>query len=359
MSIDIPKLNSYTEVLEYLDVHGVRYNKLAKDWRKNWVIYAGLSRDICITAGSHGDEYAGVLSTVALAIEDIGQCIIPFRDPSGLISFSENLKFLTDYEGDIRTSEDVFRVIRNHADWVFESNKFIIGAFWNIAVSYMPPQDDWSGENVINQKLQEFINTYDHVKEHLEGLRVLIPPNLPKSDGIGELGRTFTSFVLDGKVYNFNSMFHIEDVEKLPEEFVAVKTFLENLKPRYVLDLHEGYGSKFYQYIPLDASRKDKQITLARIAIDGVKNSGFEVSTVLELKELKGSPTNFVYGEDDADAIVIMEDGLGKTLVGFAFHKLGSLSSTFETGLKAPLIKRVLSHYYAVLNVLDKLEELI
>ena len=98
---------------------------------------------------------------------------------------------------------------------------------------------------------------------------------------------------------------------------------------------------------------------LAKSAIMAVKEAGFEISTVSELKSLKPVSLRFLYNGDNEDAVAIMDDFEGRTLSSFVFHKLDGLSSTFETGLRAPLINRVLSHYYAVIGVLEKIEGLV
>jgi len=360
---DSPKnFKKYGEIFEFLDIHGVHYTKMCKNWRNDPIIVIERKGDVIVTAGSHGDEYGAVEAALKLSTEHILFTFIPARDPSGINSFIDNLEFLVDSGKEVRDEEGIIQLIKNNSDWFFEDKDLgvFIGVFWDISVCYAKIRDEWAGEDDINERLQQILDKNEKVREKLEGMRVLIPSSLPKSEGVGMFDRTFTSFVYRGKVLNYNRIFHIQE-ESMPEEVLCIKRYIDEKKPKIVLDLHEGYGDKFYQFVPIpdDPMKLDLEVNLVKTLFDGVIKNGLEVLKVKEAKEIMKEERKFFFNNPDDYTVITIFDEEGKSLSTYALAKLDSISSTLETGMRASLKKRIDMHKSAVIHLYENINGLI
>mgnify|MGYP000430340790 CR=1 FL=1 len=347
-------LKSYDQVVEILEKYNIPYTKLAKDWQGNFIIATKVKSDVLITAGAHGDEHAGVVSSINLAIEG-KHIVIPARDPAGVNGFIYALKFLLDKEVKSKDYAYIIDLIKRNADWYHQSNEFIVGIFGNIALCAMPPIDPWKGEDLINEVLQRELDKDERLREKLEGMRIIMPANLPYSEGVDLFDRAFTSFVINGRVENYNSLFDIPD-EKIPYDFKKLKEFINKISPKAVFDLHEGFGDKFYAFVPVSKEEfnRDYDEIFRKIKAELLRN-GLKYLTVKEaLNEL---PKERVYAyNDEREIAVILHFGKRcRSLSCYAYKELGAFSITFETGLKARFKERVMMSYIATKTAISSL----
>ncbi|GEM_PF-1885307 len=297
---------------------------------------------IFLGAGAHGDEPAGVLAALRLVSrfkdpDDFRFRRVPIRDPAGHVGFLTILSELTG-EKPPEKYEELREFIKKHGREIYDDGILLLADYDKVIIAFAPPEDD-KGEDAINDRIATAMSESSTVYEELLGRHIFMPANQPKSEGVGLYGRGFTSYVSkSGRLGNYNRFFGSPEA---PPEVKAVQEFLDEFKPHYTIDMHEGYDDCFY--VVLDELRDGIDYLLARPKVTSLRICSKE-----ELERTHNADAPW-------DGVIVYK--IPDSLAGYA-TRYGHAITT-ETGLKAPLQKRITAHMQAFFNLLEviKIEE--
>jgi len=348
-------LKTYEELEEYVKGLGLSYEPLCEDWLGHEIFVARKKGDsegkVLIAAGAHGDEPAGVYAALELmadAKSNLDLYFLPCRDPVGFNSLSYVLSRLLQVEIYVFSFGDLKGVCKDYGERIYAEWDVYVYRIGDVGLAYSTRcyHDPWAGENYVTEKLSKAAKA--GLLDELKGKRVLVPAMLPLSDGVGLFSRVYSLYVTsDGEVVSYNTVRR----ENVPKEVAAVAELVDRLKPTLTLDLHEGFGEKFYVFVNSKPGAAERKLLMG--AFNRLRESKLELLSVEEMEKLMRGMGDREFLEDG----VVLSSGEKPTLSLYA-SKHGA-SFTFESGLMADLEKRIKMHKLAVIGALEALGEVL
>jgi predicted deacylase len=314
---------------------------------------------IMITAGAHGPEVSGVHAAMSLARHlqsEHAVYIVPNRDPCGLEGFESYMASALAEDIRLHDHSDVERILTTRGEVLYNQAGLLVALLSDLAFATMRTTEvPWSGCcYYIARALRSAMGSEKDLVEALRGKRVVLPANLPLSEGSRLFHTALTLYVTEaGTLTNLNRMF---DHSHAPVEVACVRQLLDEVRPGLTLDLHEGFGSKFYQFVPTVTDFTVQE--LAKAIAGAVLRRGHAVSDLEELRPLFMTPEELALAEYAGDGIFVTSlslPGEGLALSHYALRHGPSL--TTETGLHNALANRVQLQMWAAQAALDRFEK--
>ncbi len=322
--------------------------KETKDWLGHpiTVFEVGGERDkpILITAGAHGDEPAGFYATLEIMIKlrsEHRTYIVPARDPTGIHSLEYVLQKMFDIE-QCFSLECLKTLIKREGEVLLDTNNIFLGLVGHVGFAFKIPDNPWEGVRPTISFLKEIIKKNERIRDKLYGSRILIPALLPRAEGVGMTGRMYTVFIGDD-VFNYNTFSPSID---FPEISWMQRT-IDEIKPWLTIDLHEGFGDGFYTFVTDKTSEIEK--SLLEVVLDQLKEHALPPLSIEKMKKFMGKIEGREFVDDGI--VKIATENFAKTLAGYSSKYCPSF--IFETGLRAPLQKRIDSHVIASLALIN------
>ncbi|HBY96057.1 MAG: M14 family zinc carboxypeptidase [Ardenticatenaceae bacterium] len=298
---------------------------------------------VLITAGAHADELGGVYAALRLLQRPQTQrkvYVVPNRDPLGLEGFRRYLQFALGSSLDMRTPQDVVRVLKGQGTLFYEEGTFLISQINDFGFAFDVGHDFRTSS--VGRHLTSVLKQHPELVPPLSAcVRVIAPYNLPMpryGDIYNQAARTMIVSA-EGFVGNMNRFFDQDDP---PLEVAVLRDFVEDQRPGLVLDLHEGYGRGFYVYVP--QQRDELTARIARSMGQAVTAHGGQTATPEELLPY--------WGEQLAVGRVFQGDGMftfgaesGQSFGGTT--QKHSIAFTQETGGLNPVHWRADLHEWA------------
>ncbi len=289
---------------------------------------------IVLTAGSHADEVAGVCAAVNLVqtlTAEHTTYIIPCRDPLGWEGFMSVLSRALGRVVEVSDSREVRDLLHTYTAIVYEESDATVGVLGDLAFASISVGPYMSFE-LSRNLLPQLTRRDSTLRSQLAGKRVLLPANIPYLEGRGffDWGGNSAYITPNGEATHLNRLF---DQDLAPVEVSSVKDFLNRIKPGLTLDLHEGFGSKFYLFVPGADSRN---LRVAEAMIRAVREIGIEPSTYDELKPFWGAHAREITPVGNG---IFTHVPSSTSLSGYAARYGPSV--TTEPGMDAPVSVRV------------------
>lgn len=296
---------------------------------------------IVITAGSHATEWAGPLAALGLLSTlrtEHKVYLVPCRDPLGLDGFGPCLTEATGVAASLASMDDLRTLIDHHGEIVYDHGGVQIATFDHIGSIVV--DESQTRQFVVEQHLlPEMVPTRADLIERLGG-RYLFFVEPWENGTYGWEGGPFEHpaqvlFVSrNGAVGNLNRFFNRDDG---PIEVACIRDLVDQVKPGLLLDLHEGFGDKFYLIVPL--SEDPLQDRVARAMTTAVRDRDFELSTFGELAPRWGPKLTAAF-RDLGDGIYSGEHMTSAISLGSYGRRYGA-TATVEAGMEAPIEQRV------------------
>jgi hypothetical protein len=315
-----------------------------------------LEPPIVITAGSHATEWAGPLAALRLLKELKTQhkvYLIPCRDPLGLEGFNSCLRQSSGLAEALETVQNLPAVLGPRGHVVYDEGGVTITTLGSIGAVVV--DESRTRQFVVEQHLlPEMVPTRPDLIEALGGKYLLFAEEWPKGrygwhggplDHPAEV--LFVSH--NGAVGNLNRFFNRDDA---PVEVSSVRDLLNRVKPGLTLDLHEGFGEKFYLIVPL--SDDPFQDRIARAMAGAVRDHGFALSSFDELAPDWGPKLAPAF-HDLGDGIFSGEHMTSAISLGSYGRQFGPTVTT-EAGMDASIEQRVDLIVWSVLAAVDAYE---
>lgn len=231
----------------------------------------------------------------------------------------------------VSNNQQASELLHRHTTIVYEKSDVTVGILDDLAFASISDGPYMSFE-LSRNVLPELTRQDPGLRDQLAGKRVLLPANIPYPEGRGcfDWGGNSAYITPDGKAAHFNRLF---DSDPAPVEVASVRAFMDRVKPGLTLDLHEGFGSKFYLFVPGADSR---HLQIAQAMMRAVREVGMELSTYDELLPLWGA---------HAREITLAADGIfihAPSSVSFSGYaaRFGPAVTT-EPGMSAPVSVRI------------------
>lgn len=292
-----------------------------------------------VTAGAHAEEVAGVATAYSLAARfqpGLQGWIVPCRDPLGWDGFRRNLARAVGRPVRIRSHHDVVELIKREGEPILLGD-VTVGIIDQVA--FFSLADSHPGNDDTGVFAHAFLSERDDVRERLLGKRVFVPgsPKLTQERDVYDWGGGPTIYVdADGRVGNFNRFFAAENP---PVEVQILRAFADEVRPRWTLDLHEGFGASYCLYALVGESSVGKDA--AKAMVDAVSARGYPIQSLKELAAYVGmdeSAFEEIYpGVYQANRRVRRPPDAFCPYVG----QMGSLCFTTEMGMESPLDVRM------------------
>jgi predicted deacylase len=241
---------------------------------------------ILITAGSHADETSGPEAAVRLlaGLPTTRTVVaIPNRDPLGALGVPGAVRTLVDANvPNFSDWGDVRRWLAERDALLAEDGSFAIGIVGDFALAGMDATGDSFGTEKIIKSLSYWLETHPEDRAALDGRWILMPANAPDCDRRGTLEHGYSiRFTDDDFVGHYNRFFGHPDA---PAGVAAVRAFIDELRPGLTIDLHEGWNTRSYWFVPdanaphaAEAAQLEAQVCAALDA------NGLAMSTLSEL----------------------------------------------------------------------------
>jgi hypothetical protein len=287
---------------------------------------------ILISAGSHSTEHAGVVAAVELISQletDHEVWIVPCRDPIGLSGYRHALSLSLGTKPELQTIEQVEPLLRRAGQVLYDQDQVLLTLIGETGFA--------------NQNIYRRFEKGATFLEPLRGRRIYFPSRGLETPASGPLERAYTLVVTpDGEVLHLNR-FH--DTAWAPSEVRCIRQLMAEIQPGLTFDLHEhAQAGHFWMSARRQKTQEDEiwELRMARESARAVAASG------AELAPPDYSPGTF-FERLDAGLYWLhpQQRGEGLNLADFASVQYGP-SFTIETGMRAPLARRVQSHMVVV-----------
>jgi predicted deacylase len=313
---------------------------------------------ILITAGAHADEVSGVFAAVEL-IESFETehetYIVPLRDPTGFAGYPRALARAlvvqpfsfagsqTEVSETSQVCEEIETCLRSRGRIVCAGDDWRVCEVSGELFAFRPPSSPNPGSFPLMQSLHEMCCADANVAHALKNRRVLLPALLPDIEECGAFARGYTVVVTeDGVVENLNRLF---DHPLPPLEVRMIRDLIDQVRPGLALDLHEGFGTKFYLIVgQLAPDSLEERIALGLRA--GVRAAGY---AGMRLDEMAAQmpPRYLAQMRDLGGGIITFATAATETTFSGYCHKYGP-AFTVEVGYENDLGSRVAIHLAAV-----------
>jgi hypothetical protein len=302
---------------------------------------------VLITAGSHASEPAGVVGALKLLAElqsNLTVYVVPNRDPMGLEGYHRYLAYALGEEVTFENNAQLKALLKTRGQTVYEDQDLVLSAIGDLVFGAMEPSPEYLGPSEVWLRVKRLLVESQTLRVRLAGLRVVVPTNMPDSEGCGLFDRAYTCYVTkDGVLKNFNRLFGIPSA---PQEIRCVQELMDQVKPGLSLDLHEGFGGGFYLIVPpFHGDRLAENI--AAFMVNEAKDKGYRIYGLSELK--KKFPDGGVNMRDIGEGVLeeeVSKSDMQETFMAYARSKYG-LGFGVEAGRQATLERRGLLHFYA------------
>jgi hypothetical protein len=281
--------------------------------------------------------------------------IVPNRDPWGLEGFESCVAFALGEEIRLHDHSDVEWVLTTKGHVLYNERGLLVALLGDLAFATMRTTEiPWSGCcYYIARALRSALESERDLTEALRGKRVILPANLPLSEGSRLFDKALTFYVTEAGIpTHLNRMFDHSDA---PVEVECVRQLLDEVRPGLILDLHEGFGGRFYQFVPTLTDPRVRE--LAEEMAGAILKRGQTTSDLEELRPLFMTPEELALAEYAGDGIFVTTlslPGEGQSFCHYALRHGPSL--TTETGLHNDLANRVQLQLWAAQAALDKFE---
>lgn len=295
---------------------------------------------IMVTAGAHAEEVAGVVTAYNLAQNHPSGWqgwIVPCRDPLGWDGFRRSLARAVGEDIPVHNHREVVAVLRRHGE-VWEAAGAVVGLVGNLAFFALPEDHPEIADP--GDYAHAFFAEHDAIRARVAGHRIMVhgSPDLAEGRDIYDWGGGPTLYVTeDGRVGNFNRFF---SDDRPPAEVAFLGDFTTEVRPEWILDLHENYGSEYslYANVSGELGERAAQAMTRAVAARGVE--------LLRLDGLLG-----YLGVPDEDFLIEPSPGVFMAnpkadsgmpnAFGVYVTQLGAQCFTTEMGLENPLAIRV------------------
>jgi len=243
-------------------------------------------------------------------------------------------------------SREAGELLHRHTAIVNEESGVTVGILGDLAFASIADGPYMSFElsrNVLPQLTQRD----PALRQQLAGKRILLPANIPYPEGRGpfDWGGSSAYVTADGKATHFNRLF---DSDLAPVEVASVRNFVDRIQPGLTVDLHEGFGSKFYLFVP---ARDLRNLRIADAMIRAVREIGMELSTYDELLPLWGTHAREITPAGDG---IFTHAPTSASFSGYAARYGPSV--TTEPGMSAPVSVRIRAIEAAAMAAIRVLE---
>ncbi|RLE81010.1 MAG: hypothetical protein DRJ52_05100 [Thermoprotei archaeon] len=262
-----------------------RVQVLAKDWLGAsivaGIIEAGEDKpNILISAGAHGDEAAGVHAAVKIAESlpvSANLYVVLCRDPTGNNPLSLTLSKMFEIKAEISGPEDIHALVSEYGEHL-ETKSLRIGVFRNVCVVY--PRGAAELETLeISEELEKELKLSEELREVLDRKRILVPL-CKERPGTPPYSKVRTFYAIGDKLVCYD---YFGEENDLPE-VLAMKKFLNKIKPILTLDLHEGPSGKFCVIVPGAADEAYSDVVFT--TIQQVEKHAAECLSAEEIKKV-------------------------------------------------------------------------
>lgn len=203
---------------------------------------------VMVTAGAHAEEVAGVVTAYLLARDfpaGLQGWIVPCRDPLGWDGFRRCLHRVVEQAVRVENHRDVVDALHRYGT-VYEAEGAVVGVVGDLAFFALP--EDHPDIADPGDFAHAFFARQTAIREKVAGRRIIVhgSPQLAEGRDIYDWGGGPTLYISeDGQVGNFNRFFaHAHP----PVEVAVIRDFTAEVRPQWVFDLHENYGSKYSLY---------------------------------------------------------------------------------------------------------------
>jgi hypothetical protein len=352
---------SYQELLNHLAASGKAPRVLGRTVLDKGLVCVemGGNREpsVVITSGSHASEWAGPLAALQLlsALDTRHKVyLVPCRDPLGLDGFVKCIGQSLGKPFVPKTSGDVLSLIDEHGEVVYGGRGIVIATVGHFGVILV---DESQTRRIIAEEyvLPELLSVRPDLARKLsEKYLFFIDAWQPGEFGWeGEILDHPTKVLYvsrNGVVGNLNRFFNRDDA---PIEVDCIRDLVDRVRPGLILDLHEGFGSKYYLIVPL--SDDPLQDAVARAMTRSLSSRGFAWSTFEELAPFWGADIAAGF-QDLGDGIYSgkhMTDGMS---LGSYGRRYGPTATT-ETGMDASVEQRIEHILWSVLAGMRAFEQ--
>lgn len=296
--------------------------------------------EVMVTAGAHAEEVAGVVTAYHLARNfpsGLQGWIVPCRDPLGWDGFRRCLhRAIGDAVG-IENHRDVVDALRRYGS-VYEAEGAVVGLIGDLAFFALP--EDHPEIFDPGDFAHAFFARQAEIREKVAGRRIIVhgSPNLAEGRDIYDWGGGPTLYISeDGQVGNFNRFFAHQHP---PVEVVVIRDLTAEVRPQWVFDLHENYGSKYslYANVSTDLGKRG-----AREMTKAVEALGMELMRLEELFSYVKPPHPEFLTEPSPGIFMpsrVIAQGVPDAYGVYA-ASLGADCYTTEMGLENPLAVRI------------------
>ncbi len=352
---------TYQQLLDEISSAGHPYQVLGKTTLGKELVCVEMGRrkepPIVITAGSHATEWAGPLAALRLvsSLESEHKIyLLPCRDPLGMEGFAACMRQEIGVRISLQRVGDPLSLIEKHGKVVHNEGGVIlatIGQFGALVVDESKIRRFFVEQHL----LPEMISTRPELIEKLAGKYLFFLESWGDGKCWGWDGDPFdhpakVMYVSEnGAVGNLNRFFNRDDA---PIEVTCFRDLLDRVKPGLILDLHEGFGSKFYLIVP--SSDDPLQDRIARAMTKSIRDRGFELSTFDELAPFWG-PRLTAGFHDLGDGIYSGEHMIGAMSLGGYGRRYGPTVTT-EAGMEAPVEQRINLIEWSVMAAINTYE---
>jgi len=334
---------TYEELLSNISQESVFDKQIlvSKDWLGHdilaGVIEVGEERpNIMITAGVHGDEPAGVIAAIkaAEALPVSANLYVLFcRDPAGYSSLEHIFSRMFEEDIKITNYNDLDMICANYGELI-KLGDLRIGIFKNICLVFKPDFEKVSSAKIA-RNLDKALNEDKDLREKLDRMRVIIPSLSYRPGNPKIVSRAF--YIVEGTVVDYDCL---SDKIDLPES-IALRSFIDKIRPVLVLDLHEGDHKGFCAVVSEKPSGVHKDVLEAvckQVEIHGIGCTPLDKLENIELDYKLKIEQPIFHGAGVAK--------FNDRLVGYA-RKYG-ISILFSSERKRDFKDRVETHIVAV-----------
>lgn len=297
--------------------------------------------EVMVTAGAHAEEVAGVVTAYNLARDfppGLQGWIVPCRDPLGWDGFRRCLHKVVGSAVRVESHRDVVDALHRYGS-VFEAEGAVVGLVGDLAFFALPEDHPEIADP--GDYAHVFFARQTAIREKTAGYRIIVhgSPLLAEGRDIYDWGGGPTLYISkDGQVGNFNRFFAHEHP---PIEVAVIRNFTAEVRPQWVFDLHENYGSKYSLYANVSTEIGKEG---ARAMTRAVEAQGMELMRLEELFEYVEPPHPHFLVEPSPGIFMPPRDidhGVPDAYGVYVSHRLGADCYTTEMGLENPLAVRI------------------
>lgn len=355
------------DYLSWLAQNDIAYRTIGTGYSGSSLIaieQPGQGQPVLITAGSHACEPAGIAAALWLAKNwrwPFPLSVVALRDPFGCGSYADLLGAALDKPVQFCSYPELQTILLQNAKRVLahDENGLTLVEIQGILFSNIPRCDGRYGPLQNTEAIDQFFHEHPSLAEEMVGRRVVTAANYPPSaEKVGQYDRVYTAVIAPGgKFANLNRCF---GGEFEADEVRALRQYTDQLRPCLTLDLHEGFGSSYYFFVPEYAcgTRQEEIVRIMAAAAAACCPAGpyrmadLQLASPLAPKRFY-EPIPGVMADKPLPAGHSRHGLSGTTFCGYAAGFGPAL--TVESGTEADFSSRVKIHLASASAVLDNM----